>query len=298
MDRAIDRAKKTVLTKQLVPWKLRPHGQDFDPVQGDRFNSTIKKVIIQQLSANETRAPDYDELDESYELYLPGPEGIGSPDSEHLTFLVKEYGGLANVYIISQTSAGTIQALSSLVQLFFAHSQSECKGVYSPFAPVEIKDKPKFPYRGVNLDTSRQWYPKEAIYRLIDGMVWTKFNRLHWHITDSQSWPLEVPSLPELAIKGAYWKGLTYTTDDVQRIYKYAEDRGIQVIMEIDMPGHTSSIGLSDPDLIVGQNVQPLWNSVAAQPPSVSPHLLLLLAHLTCCHRVTSSSKAKLLRTS
>lgn len=260
-----------------MPWKLRPHGKDFDPVLGDRFGSTIKKVIIQQLSAGETRAPDYDELDESYELYLPGLKGIESTNSTQLKSLVQEHGGLANVFIISQTSAGTIQALGSLVQLFFAHSQlPEVNGVYSPFAPIAIKDKPKFPHRGVNLDTSRQWYPMEAIYRLIDGMTWTKLNRLHWHITDSQSWPLEVPSLPDLAIKGAYWKGLTYSTDDVQEIYKYAEDRGIQVIMEIDMPGHTSSIGLAYPELIVGQNVQPNWTDVAAQPPSVSPDLFSL----------------------
>lgn len=276
MRQAIKRANEAVLTKQLVPWKLRPHGKDFDPVPGDRLKATIKRVIIRQLSANETRAPDYDELDESYELYLSGQRGIEFTDSLHLKALVHEYGGPATVYIISPTSAGIIHALNSLVQLFFAHSQPEIDGVYSPFAPVIIKDKPKFPYRGVNLDTSRQWYPKEAIFRLIDGMTWTKFNRLHWHITDSQSWPLEVPSLPDLAKEGAYWKGLIYTIDDVQDIYKYAEDRGIQVIMEIDMPGHTSSIGYSYPDLIVGQNVQPLWTDVAAQPPSVSPPILSL----------------------
>ncbi|KAF8455486.1 glycoside hydrolase superfamily [Terfezia claveryi] len=263
--RAINRAKHTTLKKQLVPWKFKPHGVDFDPPTDGRYHSTIRKVIIQQLSSNETRAPAYEQMDESYELYLPGPKGIQSTDSGLLETLIQRHGRMSIAYIIAPKSAGLIQALTTFSQLFYAHTKN---GVYSPLAPVAIKDKPKFVHRGVNLDTSRQWYPKAAILRLIDGMAWNKFNKLHFHVTDSQSWPLEVPSMPELALKGAYYKGLHYSASDVQDIYMYAEDRGIQVIMEIDMPGHTSSIGLAYPTLITGQNIQPLWTNAAAQPPS------------------------------
>lgn len=263
--RAIDRAKKTVVTNQLVPWKLRPHGVDFDPPTKGKRHATIRKVIIQQLNADEVRAPEYEKMDESYELYLPGPKGIETTNSVRLEKLLESYGRASTIYIIAPYSTGIIHALTTLSQLFFAHSKG---GVYSNLAPVAIKDKPKFVHRGVNFDVARQWYPKKSVLRLIDGMAWNKFNRLHFHITDSQSWPLEVPSMPDLAIKGAYYKGLWYTTKDIQDIYQYAEDRGIQVIMEIDMPGHTSSIGHAYPDLITGQNVQPLWTEVAAQPPS------------------------------
>lgn len=285
-----------MLTKQLVPWKLRPHGSDFDPPTEGRHHSTIRKVIIHQTSNNETRAPDYDQLDESYELYLPGPKGIQYTDSSVLASLLQRHGRMSTVYILAPTSAGVIQGLTTLAQLFYAHTRD---GVYSPLAPIIIKDKPKFVHRGVNLDTSRQWYPKEAILKLIDGMAWNKFNRFHWHITDSQSWPLEVPSMPDLAQKGAYWRNLYYTTKDVQDVYQYAEDRGIQVIMEIDMPGHTSAIGQAYPDLITGQNVQPMWTDVAAQPPSVSSCALstsriLQMANIPL--RVISSSTTRLLR--
>lgn len=67
-----------------------------------------------------------------------------------------------------------------------------------------------------------------------------KMNRLHLHVTDSQLWPLEIPSMPELAEKGAYAPGLTYSPEDLQQILDYAEARGIQVIVEIDMPGHST----------------------------------------------------------
>ena len=174
----------------------------------------------------------------------------------------------SSLYVTAPTSAGILQALTTVIQLFYAHSGGA--GVYSNLAPLTIKDRPKFEHRGVNLDVARQWYPKSTILKVIDGMAWNKFNKFHLHITDSQSWPLQVPALPELHQKGAYWKNLYYTTQDIQDIYKYAEDRGIQVIMEIDTPGHTASIGEAYPELITGRNVQPVWNDVAAQPPSVS----------------------------
>jgi hexosaminidase len=94
-------------------------------------------------------------------------------------------------------------------------------------------------------------------------------NRLHLHVTDSQSWPLEIPNLPELAQRGSYAIGLTYTPEDLQGILDYAEARGIQVIVEIDMPGHTTAIADAYPDLVVGKNIQP-WSPWANQPPSGS----------------------------
>jgi len=135
---------------------------------------------------------------------------------------------------------------------------------------VTIHDKPRFVHRGLNLDVARQWYPKATILKTIDALSWNKMNRLHLHVTDSQSWPLEIPSMPELAEKGAYAPGLTYSPEDLQQILDYAEARGIQVIVEIDMPGHTTSIAESHPELIVGRNVQPNWDTYAAQPPSGS----------------------------
>lgn len=89
-------------------------------------------------------------------------------------------------------------------------------------------------------------------------------------MTDAQSWPIEIPALPELASYGSYADGLTYSPDDIQAILDFAEKRGVQVIIEIDMPGHTSVIHEAYPELITGWNIQPNWDTYAAQPPSGS----------------------------
>lgn len=127
-------------------------------------------------------------------------------------------------------------------------------------------DAPRFQHRGLNLDVSRNWYPVDSILRTIDALSWNKFNRLHIHMTDSQSWPLDIPALPQLSKKGAYQTGLSYTPADFSRIQTYAIERGIQVIVEFDMPGHTTSIGLSQPELIAAFNARP-WTTYCAEPP-------------------------------
>jgi len=91
-------------------------------------------------------------------------------------------------------------------------------------------------------------------------------------MTDSQSWPLEVPALPLLSQKGAYSQGLSYTPSDIRHIQIYALDRGIETIIEIDMPGHTTSIGLAYPELIAANNAQP-WQEYCAEPPCGSLQL-------------------------
>ncbi|KAI9361338.1 glycoside hydrolase superfamily [Pilaira anomala] len=101
------------------------------------------------------------------------------------------------------------------------------EGLFIPNAPIKIKDYPKYPHRGLMLDTSRNFYPV-----------------FHWHLTDSHSFPLKLDTVPELAREGAYklhQKRLVYTKDDVKQIIDYAYERGVRVIPEIDMPAHTGS---------------------------------------------------------
>lgn len=103
--------------------------------------------------------------------------------------------------------------------------------------------------------------------RTIDAMASAKMNRLHLHATDSQSWPLDIPSLPELASKGAYQPHLVWSTEDLEAVQSYGDNRGIMVYLELDMPGHTASIGQSRPDLIAAYN-QLDWLTFAAEPQS------------------------------
>lgn len=197
--------------------------------------------------------------------------------SEYDVSLSPKVGAVNESYILSIPSnsetatisavsfLGVIYALQSFNQLFYTHTNGQ---IYTPHAPVYIVDEPKFKHRGLNMDLSRHFYPKESVLRVIDTMSWQKFNRFHMHITDSQSWPLEVPSLPELAINGAYGQGLWYTAADLEEMLEYAAARGIQAYIEIDMPGHTNSIAYSHPELIAASNIQPDWPTYANQPPS------------------------------
>jgi hexosaminidase len=107
-----------------------------------------------------------------------------------------------------------------------------------------------------------------TILAMIDALAYNKMNRLHWHITDSQSWPLEVPAIPELATKGAYTPSQIYSVQDVQTVQSYGSLLGVEVAMEFDNPGHTSSIWYALPDLIAAYNIFPGWDTYAAEPPT------------------------------
>src|SRR5690606_35928836 len=96
-----------------------------------------------------------------------------------------------------------LRALQTLSQLFYAHSGVEVDA-YTPSAPVSIKDSLVFEHRGLNLNISRNRISPEDVKRTLDAMGFNKFNRLHLHASDSQSWPIEIPALPDLALKGAY----------------------------------------------------------------------------------------------
>lgn len=257
MTDAWGRTKQAIFRTNIVPWKFHPKGSSFEPRPGSG-SAAITHVVVSQ-SASDVPRPSYEQMREAYNLTIPA--------------------GCSTVYIDAESSLGVLHAFSTLQQLFYAPAAAPA---YAPAAapaapsavwgrgPVRIVDKPKFVHRGLNLDVARQWYPKEAILRTIDALSWNKMNRLHLHATDSQSWPLEIPAMPELAKKGSYAPGLTYSPADLQEILDFADARGIQVIVEIDMPGHTTSIAESHPDLIVGRNIQPNWGTYAAQPPSGS----------------------------
>ncbi len=242
---AISRTEDRLFNDKFIPWKFHPRNSEFEP-SPNALKSFISEILLLQNASdpsNVFKALD-GELDESYDLEI-------TQDGQ--------------ATITSVTSTGILHALETFVQLFY---QSSSGGVYISSAPVFITDAPKFPHRGLNLDISRAYYAPSDIMRTIDALAWNKFNRLHLHATDSQSWPLEIPALPELAKNGAYMKGLSYSPKVLAGIQEYGAYRGIQVTLEIDMPGHASSIGLAYPDLIAAFNVQPDWQTYSAEPPT------------------------------
>ena len=245
VDAAIVRTKTRLFNQKFIPWKFHPRNSDFEP-SANAQKSYISGIALLQKKSDPTnifKALD-GELDESYDLAI-------TQDGQ--------------ATITSTTSVGMLHALETLIQLFY---QSSSGGVYIPSVPVFITDAPKFSHRGLNLDVSRAYYAPSDVMRTIDALSQNKFNRLHLHATDSQSWPLEIPAMPNLAKNGAYMKDHSYSPDVLAGIQEYGSYRGIQVSIEIDMPGHTSSIGLAYPDLIAAFNVQPEWGTYSAEPPT------------------------------
>jgi N-acetyl-beta-hexosaminidase len=100
------------------------------------------------------------------------------------------------------------------------------------------------------VDTSRHFLPLNALRRQIDGMSYNKMNALHWHLTDAQSTPFDSAVYPDLKL-GAFSAKAVYTPTDIKQIVEYARLRGVQVLMEMDMPGHSFSFGIGYPELIV-----------------------------------------------
>ncbi len=132
-------------------------------------------------------------------------------------------------------------------------------------SPVEINDAPRFGYRGAMLDVSRHFFPADSVKKFIDMLALHNINRLHWHITDDQGWRIEIKKYPELTKTGSQRAqsvvgrntdeydgkphGGFYTQQEARDIVKYAADRHITVIPEIDLPGHMQAALATYPEL-------------------------------------------------
>jgi len=138
----------------------------------------------------------------------------------------------------SKSIYGALRGLETLAQLI--DYDFDTAQYYVQDAPWHIRDEPRFPHRGLLVDTSRHFIPLPFLRRTIDAMVHAKLNVFHWHIVDDESWPMESKTYPTLWNQ-AYSKYERYSIPEIKSFVEYARLRGVRVMPELDSPGHTKS---------------------------------------------------------
>jgi len=174
------------------------------------------------------------------------------------------------VIVRGGSAAGLFYAVQTMRQIMPTEleSPSIVEGLVLTIPACEIKDEPRFGYRGMHLDVGRHMFPIAYIKRYIDMIALHKMNRFHWHLTEDQGWRIEISKYPNLTTTGAYRKetlvghggrrpfefdgkpyGGFYTKDEVKEIVEYARSKFITVMPEIEMPGHAMAALASYPEL-------------------------------------------------
>lgn len=177
----------------------------------------------------------------------------------------------SSITIKANKPAGMFYAVQTLLQIFPKEigAKSLMKKTYWALPGLTITDQPRFAWRGLMFDVSRHFFTKQEVKDFIDNMVKYKYNLLHWHLTDDQGWRIEIKSLPKLTSVGA-WRvdktgnfgsfsaptedepktyGGFYTQEDIKEVIKYAADRFVDILPEVDVPGHSSAAIASYPEL-------------------------------------------------
>ena len=164
----------------------------------------------------------------------------------------------AGAKLTAPTELGVIRGLQTFLQLV----QITPTGFAVPV--VTIKDQPRLPWRGMLIDVSRHFIPIDVLKRNLDGMAAVKMNVLHWHLSDDQGFRVESRKFPKLTGSGS--DGQFYTQEEIRDVIAYAHDRGIRIVPEFDMPGHSRSWFLGYPELSSGSGPYTLEGGAAIDP--------------------------------
>ena len=192
------------------------------------------------------------DTDESYELQSIR---VSSSASVQRKYLASRRRASSDDYhqhwmqLTAPTAYGVLHGLQTFWQLLqFGWSHHDTPVFVLAHTPLHIVDAPAYPYRGILVDTARHYLPMSLIQQQLEAMEWNKLNVLHWHLTDGQAWPYASAAYPELAAEGAFCRQCVYTAADIGWVQQQAAMRGIRVVLELDLPGHSRVIGQSHPE--------------------------------------------------
>jgi hexosaminidase len=214
-----------------------------DRFHDERLDDAIAGMLTRLAASTRTAIEDGGAAAADSEATLvvsvesPGEPVQSVDEDESYSLDVTQQG----IHLQAKTDVGAIRGLETLLQLV----QSNGTGYFLPV--VSIQDKPRFPWRGLMLDCSRHFEPLDVIERTLDGMAAVKLNVFHWHLTDDQGFRIESHVFPKLAGMGS--DKLYYTQEQAKEIVAYARARGIRVVPEFDVPGHTTSWMVGYPEL-------------------------------------------------
>ncbi|KAL6707332.1 woronin body major protein [Coniothyrium glycines] len=226
---AFHRVTNTISELKWIPAATEAPIRSFQPFPTPTASSSRRKSRRQYSTGNCTATITQVNIDIS-NLHAELQHGVDESYSLDLT------AGSDSIDITAQTVYGALHALTTLQQIVI----NDGTGNLVIEQPVSILDKPLFPVRGIMIDTGRNFISKKKIMEQLDGMSLSKLNVLHWHLVDSQSWPVEISAYPEMT-EDAYSDNEVFSQSILKEIITYAAARGIRIIPEIDMPGHASS---------------------------------------------------------
>ena len=169
----------------------------------------------------------------------------------------------ASARLRASTPLGTMHGLQTFLQLVDVSPDG-----FAALA-VTIQDKPRFPWRGLMLDSARHFIPLEVIRRNLDGMEAVKMNVFHWHLSENQGFRAESKKFPKLHESGS--DSLYYTQDEIRDLIAYARDRGIRVVPEFDMPGHSTAWFVGHPELASGKGPYEIERRWGIFDPAMDP---------------------------
>lgn len=237
------------------------YGENTIPVNRDKFTCTVPHALNSEAQGILKSAIErYTELIFWHEGGHEITTGISSVDiniqeahSKPMLSLnsdesyVLQVTGDDTIKLDAVSVWGALRGLETLSQVLHYNSS---QGHYNvPNTPLTIKDQPEFRWRGLLVDTARHYLSVDTLFHIIDSLAYNKMNVMHWHAVDAQSFPIEIPSRPQLNKMGAYAPPAVYTSKDIQRIVSHGKTRGVRVVVETDVPGHTASWGKAYPEI-------------------------------------------------
>ena len=192
--------------------------------------------------------------------------------TEHASKEIQEVGEDENYVLEVATAGAKLTAPTPLgamhgLQTFLQLVDVSPSGFAAP--ALKIQDQPRFPWRGLMIDSARHFIPLDVIRRNIDGMEAVKMNVFHWHLSENQGFRVESRKYPKLHELGS--DALYYTQDEIRDLIAHARDRGIRVVPEFDMPGHTTAWFVGHPELASGKGPYAIERKWGIFDPAMDP---------------------------